>query len=81
MLLSDLESIVEQTEPFLAPLLAPVAPSSCARTLTAWLVRTVVVLLLAPVPGDLRAYLDLTVRPVLVAASVNPPTPTEEASP
>lgn len=81
MLLSDLESIVVQTEPFLAPLLALVAPSSCARTLTGWLVRTVVVLLLAPVPVDLRAYLDVTVRPVLVAASASSPTPTEEASP
>ena len=81
MLLSDLESIVAQTEPFLAPLLALVAPSSCARTLTGWLVRTVVVVLLAPVPGDLRAYLDLTVRPVLVTASASSPIPTEEASP
>jgi AcrR family transcriptional regulator len=81
MLLCDLEAIVEQTEPFLAPLLGIVAPSSCARTLTGWLVRTVVVLLLAPVPGDLRAYLNLTVRPVLVAASVDPPTSTKEASP
>ena len=78
MLLSDIESVVAQTEPFVAPLHALVAPSSCARTLTQWLVRTVVVLLLAPVPGDLRAYLDLTVRPVLVATSINPPT--EEAS-
>jgi AcrR family transcriptional regulator len=81
MLLADLESIVDQAEPFLAPLLALVAPVHRPRPLAAWLVRTAVVLLLAPVPGDLRAHLELTVRPVLDAPPPDPPTPPEEAAP
>jgi AcrR family transcriptional regulator len=81
MLLADVEGIVDQAEPFLEPLLGVVAPRSCSRTLSSWLVRTVVILLLAPVAGDMRTHLATTLRPVLVAMPAQPPAPTEEVDP
>jgi len=81
LLLSDVAGIEAQALPFLEPLLARVSSSVDARTLTAWLVRTVIVLLLTPQPGDARGYLEITVRPVLAATSPRPSTPTTEERP
>lgn len=67
LLLGHVDRIVELTLPLLEPLLPHDLGPSEMGVLAHWLVRTAIVLVLAPVPGDLRSFLDAVVRPVLDA--------------
>ena len=72
LLVRQLDGVIDRTAPVVEPLLADAADRGALAAIDTglaaeWLIRVVASLVLVPERGDLRAFLDAVVRPVLAA--------------